>query len=223
MSPFRFRLVCLMGGVFLCGAVQAAPITFNFNFASPNSSAQAIGYITFDDALLLNPGYNDFELPDPAVLALSVTVSGATAGNGTFSLSNFCYVIFDTNGASLDFSRQLVGQPTPGDPWGMPSEGGGGTPTVSARDGGEGDAGDFNLLACQGPSGAGVPSGEYPFALLPDSGSEDDIMELVSMLRDGAAASSSAPIPTLSWHALLLLAGLMGLFGMWTVRRNRQI
>ena len=210
MSPFRLRLTCLMAGVFLCGVVQAAPITFNFHFASPNSSAQTIGHITFDDALLTNPGNTNFDLPDPAVLALNVTVSGATTGNGTFTIDDFCSVVFATSDATLDLNRQLVGQPTPGSLWGTPDENGG----------------DFNLFACDAPSGTGAPDGIYPFALIVDSGgqsNDDDVMELLSMLRAGTTAGDSVSIPTLSWHALLLLAGLMGLFGMWTARRNRQI
>lgn len=215
MNPIRFRLTSLLAGLLLCTAVQAAPLTFNFHFANPDSSAQAVGHITFDDALLLNPGNNEFNLPDPAVLALSVTVSGATVGNGTFTLDDFCTVYFDTNGATLDFSQQLVDQSTPEDPWGTPSEGGGG---------------DFNLVNCYDDSegsGNGAPSGVHWFILEPDPEAgpgEDDWMELVSMMQGAAVpAMSSVAIPTLSWHALLLLSGLMGLIGMWVTRRRSQI
>lgn len=202
MKPIRYSLAWLLAGAMMLGVAQAAPVTFDFTFSSEFNNAQAVGSITFDDAQLQNPGDNSFHPPYLAVLALNVTVSGATAGNGTFTLDDFCEVNFDTNGGTLDFSQELVGQPTNEDPWGSSQL-----------------SGDFSLGACT-PNDAGAPTATEVFELMPDDDADpsgDNVMRLVSM-----TPSSSAPVtvPTLGWQALLLLAGLMGLFGLWTVRRR---
>jgi hypothetical protein len=48
---------------------------------------------------------------------LSLTVSGASSGNGTFALSDFTGMFWSTP-VALDLSHELVGQPTPYGPWG---------------------------------------------------------------------------------------------------------
>ncbi len=102
---------------------NAAPITFQFVFsgASFGNTALAEGIITFEDTLLPNPGSTNLSTASPAILDLSVSVSGAGMGNGVFGLSDFLSVDWNTNGGALDFSNELVGQSTSGDPWGTQS------------------------------------------------------------------------------------------------------
>lgn len=88
-------------------AAIAAPVTFTFRFV--NGPATAAGTITLESTLV-NPGPGVIALPNPAVLDLNVTVTGAAAGNGTFGLAAFGAIVFASVGA-LDFSRDLVGQP----------------------------------------------------------------------------------------------------------------
>jgi hypothetical protein len=174
----------------------AEPITFDFRFDQAGGGASAVGRITFERSLLPNPGVAGFILPDPAVLALSVTVSGASSGNGTFSMESFEKVVWDTYGATLDLSRELVGQPTPEDPWGTDSCHGG----------------DFNLVRI---SGSDAPTGVYCFALCSGEGASSDCMVLTSMV-----ARSVQPVPSLNTWGLLFLALVLAAFVFSRYRRR---
>ena len=69
----------------LVGTAVAEPVRFDFTFQENHGPARATGYIVFETDLIANPGVNDIGLPNAAVLDLSVTVSGATSGNGASS------------------------------------------------------------------------------------------------------------------------------------------
>jgi hypothetical protein len=173
----------------------AAPVTFNFTFAG--NGATATGFITFESTLLNNPGVNDFELPNPAVLALQVTVSGAAAGNGNFDIGSFDGVVFDTNGGTLDFSHALLGQPTSGSPWGTPDSSGG----------------DFNLFsAAPGPRGV-------DYFTLGANGGNAQPMTLTTMAL-AAPAPAAVATPTLEDWNLIALAALLGVAGAFLLRRR---
>ncbi|HSN01400.1 MAG TPA: IPTL-CTERM sorting domain-containing protein [Rudaea sp.] len=222
MTRAAFRCFGTFCAAFLFANVaSASPVTFNFVFSGANvipppitaptspkypnapkvassNSAVITGSITFESTLLANPGSNTFVLPNPAVLALTATVSGASAGNGTYGITDFGRVVFDTNGGTLDFSQQLVGQPTNVDPWGTPSGGAGG---------------DFNLFR----STPSAPNGEFFFTLCANGGS-GDCTNLVSAINAAAAATT----PALNRWGLLALAGLLGLAGFAGLRRYRN-
>lgn len=222
MTHIAFRRTGAICAAFLfVGAVQAAPVTFNFTYsgtatpppasvsAATNpiypkattavaSAATITGSITFESTLLANPGNNQINLPSPAVLALTVTVSGTSTGNGTFGISDFVSVAFDTHGGTLDFSKQLVGQPTSGAPWGTAYNG---------------SAGDFNLFG----TGSAPVGGNY-FTLCASGGG--GCASLTSAIN-AAAATTTAPTPALDRWALLALAGLLGMAGFAGLRRYR--
>lgn len=198
----------------------AAPVTFNFTFDDPNSAAQAVGSITFEDTLLANPGVNDFFLPDPAVLALTVTVSGATNGNGTFGINDFAEVVFDTDGATLDLGSQLVGQVTPDSSvWGTP----------------DGNSGDFNLFSSapvgnpQGhysqtnaaTGGNPAPNGVFYFTLGANGGNDEE-MVLVGMAQPGGGPGPAPANLPIGRNAMLLLAGMLGLVAAFALRRRKH-
>ncbi len=185
--------LCLL----LASAAHAAPITFDFTFQSTETAAQAVGSITFESTLLPNPGCRDFPLPNPAVLALQVTVSGATSGSGSFTLSDFNEVAWCTNGGTLILTQELVGQPTNNDPWGTPSRGNGG---------------DFNLFGL-----APAPDGRFDFTLCADGGLED-CMELQTMLGHFSGPPTGTA-PVLNHWGLALLVLLLAAVGGYAVRR----
>lgn len=213
----RFLLmIALLGTSALALAAGSSPQRFDFVFREKSGSARATGYIVFDGSLLLNPGMNDIGLPDGRVLDLSVTVSGATSGNGTFGLADFCGVVFDTQGATLDFSRELVGQPTSGGPWASENV----------------DVGDFNLFNCvMGRNGAdryspirgavpadSAPDGVIYFTLGADSGRANE-MRLTSMVAAGSAVSQ--PVPAAGGWALAAMLLILVGTGQWVLWRRR--
>lgn len=203
----------------LGAAAQAAaePVRLNFIFQQESGPATATGYVVFETDLIANPGINDIGLPSPAVLDLSVTVAGAASGNGSFGIEDFCGLVFDTQGGTLDFTRELVGQPTLGDPWAT---------TVPEGDrstlGESGTSGDFNLFACGSNlqpgeryaesrvvQGSLAPNGVWWFTLGADGGS-GDAMRLVSMAPAGVQGHRPVPAST-AWSLaglMVLLAGL---------------
>lgn len=200
MTTRSWQLVgLLLGIVFLAGSAQAAQQTFHFRFEDTVSGAQAVGTITMDPALVSS----NVVFPSPAVTALSVTVTGSTGGDGTFTLADFASMIFDTGGGTLDFSRELVGQPTSlGRVWGPGSNG----------------SGDFNLFGatCGGapataPAGvpaAQAPVGVDPFLLAAENGTctAQEQMELTSF---APAAAASTAVPALGPRGMLALFGLL--------------
>lgn len=100
---------------------------------------------------------------------LTVTVSGASSGNGVFQLSDFGGVIFDTQGFTVDFTQQLVGQ--------------GGSLFQGMM------GSDFNIFsAALSPT---APTGTSP-NVLTTSGGMGDSMVLTSFLAGSAGVSDIA-------------------------------
>lgn len=123
---------------------EAAAINFDFTFT--NGIETATGRIVFDDTLLdeingptvWGPQLLELNGPtaDPLIIDLFLTLSGAPSGNGTYTKSDFSYMVWDSAGIVLDFSQPLLGQGG----WGP------------------GGLGDFNLIADNplAPSGIDV-------------------------------------------------------------------
>jgi len=111
-SPGRILLPALAALTLLIGpVVQAAPITFDLLWdGTPfSNSASAFGSITLDQTTLPTPGFSFNPLSTFGVTDLSVTVSNASSGNGTFGITDFNSLIWDAS-APLDFGMELVGQ-----------------------------------------------------------------------------------------------------------------
>ena len=93
-------------------AAVAAPITYDLTYSGAvfGNSATASGSITLDAALLPNPGS---QINVPAVTlgitAFTITVMGASSGNGTFGLAAVTNWIWNTS-AAINLDAELVGQ-----------------------------------------------------------------------------------------------------------------
>ena len=175
--------------------VFAAQQTFDLAWsgASFGNTATATGQITFDPSQLTT--FNQVVFPSTVVTGASISIQGATVGNGTFDASDFEFVVIERIDG-LDLSRQLVGQAlADGSTWG--------TSTGAL---GNGNGGDFNFFANNGDA----PVGTWWFTLTTADGGGDSLL-LTSM----TAAVPEAPGPA------MLLAGL-GLVGVFARRRKAQ-
>ena len=161
MKLFKCVLMILLL-TFAISAMADVFQTYNLTWsgASFNNSATATGQIVIDLTTLPNPSgtydmYND-------IVSLTITVTGASSGNGTWTKADLApisalgtYTYWDTGGATLDMNQELVGQPTAGNPWGTP----------------DGISGDFNLFFQNGG-----PLGTFYFTLTTDGGTEDSML-----------------------------------------------
>jgi PEP-CTERM motif-containing protein len=164
MNSNVVRSVYFVAALVMAAATARADLrTFELTYSGAplGNTAIASATITLDTARINNPGFTEQDL-SPFVTAFSITVSGARAGNGTFGLNDFVGgsqnyggFFFDTDGGTLDFSRDLFGQPTAEAPYGS-------TPGASG-------SGDFNI------DSFGVnpvaPVATYFFQILTDGGS----------------------------------------------------
>ncbi|MEP4077702.1 choice-of-anchor Q domain-containing protein [Haloferula sp.] len=139
----------LVGTAVDIGAVESERVSFDLEWsgASFGNNATAIGRITFEPSQLANPTAGNTNLD--ALMDFTITVSGASSGNGTFSRSNFDIVFWDTGDLPLDFSTELVDQATELDPWGTSQPGNTG--------------GDFNIFS--NGTNPSAPNGTYYFEL----------------------------------------------------------
>jgi hypothetical protein len=180
------KIIVLGALVLSCSVANATTFLVTWSGASQGNSATAIGYITIDDAALPAAGQTLTDgltfASTSAVTDLSITVSGASSGNGTFGLSDFSQFVFYAP-STLDYSQELIGQLlTTGYAFGSTPE--------------TGEGGDFNLLAAS----SNAPSENWYFTLITDSGYGDAI-QVVSIVA----------VPEPSNYAMLLAGlGLIG-------------
>jgi hypothetical protein len=168
--------------------------TYNLTWSGVpfDNNASATGQITIDLTTLPNPSGGTYDMYND-IVSLTVTVTGASSGNGTWSRSDLAplsnlgtYTYWDTGGATLDLHKELVGQPTTGNPWGTP----------------DGLSGDFNLFFTNGG-----PIGTFYFTMTTAGGNGDSL-----------ALTSFAPAVPEPGTLALMGSGAMLLAG--TIRRK---
>jgi hypothetical protein len=174
--------------------------------AALGNSATASAVATFDVTQLnnYNPGSGAYSGSlSPLITSLTLTVVGASSGNGTFVLGDFLLMAWDTNGGTLDLTKQLVGQATSDLPWGsLPTSYTCGSSTCIHS------GGDFNLFGNFSVS-PDAPYGYDNFELQTAEGA-GDIMQLTSFVP--------TPLPA----ALPLFATGLGALGLFGWRRKRK-
>lgn len=219
-----FIAACLMAILVAASPAAASLMTFNFTFtgaAYGDNNAVATGDITFDSVLLTIPGryvydpsslYTNYGTHIPGlVTALNLTVTGSTDGDGTFSLSNYAAVVFDTSTLlAMDLTKQLVGQATTsptGKKWGY-------SEIIPESDPPTSYTGDFQLFASSVIPLPFVvaPSGIAPFQLGSNGAQGNDGMQLTSFV------AVAVPEPT----TYVLLALGLGIVGFARKRMNQQ-
>ena len=170
--------------------VASANETFYFTYndsAFKDIGATETGWVTIADTGL---GVGGIRLDN--IVSASVTVTGASSGNGVFGPADWAGgFITNWSPVSLNLSKQLVGQ----------SVGGGCTYGSFGFDPvcGAGTSGDFNLFPSPLGYVDGVPDGTYYFTQQTDFGSEDQL---------GLVSLTTAPEPA-TWTLMGLgFAGL---------------
>ena len=135
------------------GPLRGELLTFRLDWSGAdfNNSATATAFLVLDDTVFPNPpdGINFFGAF--GIVDFEMTVSGASAGNGTFVMADFNSVAFSSN-APLDLNMELLGQAGFG-------------PGVTGT--------DFNLFS---NINSGGPFGTAPFVLETNEGNGDDLL-----------------------------------------------
>jgi hypothetical protein len=182
----------------MASVAQAAIHTMDVTWSGDmfGNDATATGVFTFDDSIV--PDLGGAQLPhtigDGGITALSVDVTGASSGNGHFTLADFSSYYFAAF-SPLDYHAELVGQAMGN----SCNYGSFSSPCYG------GPSGDFNLFAAT----PGAPNGTFYFQLTTNSGEGDSLA--VTSIRPGGVPEPAA------WA---LMIGGFGLAGA-TLRRRR--
>jgi PEP-CTERM motif len=199
MTKNTFRCLAVAMGLIMTAATARADVfqTYDLSYsgAAFGNAATATATITLDLSLMNNPGETD-QATVPFVTDFSITVSGASSGNGTFGFADYNGsgtlggFYLTTNGGTLDFNQELIGQPTSQDPFG----------TVPSA----GNAGDFNIFG--NGNDAAAPQGTFFFQITTDGGAEDSLF--LTSFRPRSVPEPSGLV--LSALGLIGLAGRAG-------------
>lgn len=114
--------LALIGGMLIFGdRADAALLQFEVQYSGVplGNTGSATGVITIDDSQLAMPGLTGSGVTPALVTQFDLTVTGAAAGNGSFSLADF-YEIYFAFSDVVDMNLELVGQPQPSSTAGLP-------------------------------------------------------------------------------------------------------
>jgi hypothetical protein len=177
----RNRIAATAATLLLVTAQQSAAQVQRFAIQWEGPDANATGFVTLDLAIGANPGYTFSD--DGGITDFELKVTGAYSGNGTFTLVDYDGVPtggrieLNTGDDALDFTRELVGQPTGGGIWGSLEE----------------YSGDFRLFR---DLGSPAPAIAGPFRIVTSTGT--DMLGLTSFRP---ALCGDAPLDALDCGA----------------------
>jgi hypothetical protein len=181
----------------MASMAQAAVHTMDITWSGDQygNSAQATGEFTFDDSVAPDLGgvQNFHAVGDGGLLSLSMDITGSSAGNGHFTLSDFSNYYFAAF-SPLNYGAELIGQLM-----------GNGCNYGSFTACYGGPSGDFNLFT----AGGSAPEGTFYFQLTTAGG---DSMAVTSIRPAGV------PEPT-GWALMIGGVGLAGAM----LRRQRAM
>ncbi|OAI20111.1 hypothetical protein A1359_03625 [Methylomonas lenta] len=156
------------------------------------NEAEAHGWLTVyndEGSKFSNSADDAWLFPFEDVVDFSVTITGASSGNGTFGLTDFDFFIWSTKTTAewpLDLAHELVNQATTGGPW-------------SSNHSIDASGGEFNLFANLLLNPAAPNSNGAAFQIATNGGN-GDILNLTSF--------RPVPIPAAFW---LFGSALLGL------------
>jgi PEP-CTERM motif len=181
---------------------HAGLVTFDIKWTNLSGITTATAELTLDSALIATAPALPVQIDADLLHSFTLTVNGATGGNGVYDKSNFDAIAFYSMG-KLNFNQELIGQHI------LVGSG----PYAQERIFGDRDglSGAFDLFALN----KFAPSTVRPFAVITDStAAYSDYLTVSSiMARDSVSA-----VPEPETYAMLL-AGL-GLLA-WRARRLR--
>ena len=169
-------------------SAQAKLFTVTWSGATVGDGASATGLFDLSPDTPADPEGADNPPPDGDMKIISLTVTGASQGNGTFVQSDFYFGYFSFY-STLDFSKELIGQVMDnGYAYGF-------------NDSARGPSGDFNVF---GKYGGSAPSG-YDYFGLQTNGMNGDYLRLTSIAPVTSAATEPA-----SWALMIGGFGMIG-------------
>ena len=181
---------------------SAALVDYQFTYSGVplGNTAVADGVMTLDDALFLNPGVNGFSShtlgAGQPIVAVSMTITGASSGNGTFTTTNFtpgsAQVILTLTSA-INLNIEWVGQ---------------------------GGLSDFNWFGNAAPA----PRGTSPNHLTTNNGSGDN-MQLVSVKRltNTALFTKGDAVPGAGVHPSIPTGATFTSFGVPSINESGTV
>ena len=106
----RLKASFLLAAATVCTQLDAANFNLTWSGAVYSNSATATGVIGLDLATIpAAPSHLSNSIPS-WITSFTITITGASSGNGTFTLTDFNAFYFDSGGVTLNYTTDLMAQ-----------------------------------------------------------------------------------------------------------------